>query len=1399
MEFRLLGPLEVTVGGSRVNLGGRQRRTLLAILTVHAGRAVSTDRLIDELWGESPPSAARKSVQAHVAHMRRVLNVDEEVLAAADDGYVLQVDDADVDSRRFENLVRRARELRGSDPASAVAMFDEALELFRGAPMSGLTDDALSLRIEANRLQELRLSVTEDRLDALLELGDAGPVAVDAERLVAEHPLRERLWAVLMLALYRSGRQAEALRAFASARQTLAAELGIEPSAELTLLEQRILDRDSELSLDWSPAPEPGAGRRAVVRNPYKGLRAFDEPDSSDFFGRDDLIRRIEEHLEARSGNGLTILAGPSGAGKSSVVRAGLIPRLRERDQAVAVMLPGADPISALAKAIAEVTGDSPQEVADLLGSGRLDTSLVLVVDQFEELFTMVLEHDRLERFLRLMSQGIQPIRWVVTVRADFLDRMLSHTELGRLIDESLLLVPPLQDHEVRAAVLGPAARVGCEVEPDLVSAVVSDVHARPSALPLLQYALTDTFERGSGAVMTVAAYERAGGISGAITRRADELFSSLVSEQQEIAGRMFLELVTLGEEGEIARRRVDRQGLMDLGPEQAVQTIIERFGAIRFLTFDHDPESGAPTVELAHESLVSEWPPLARWIEETRDDLRMSKRLRAAVSEWEASGRDESFLLGGARLVEMESWRESTPVGILPPALDFLRESRVVQDAADKSRTVRRRAIASVLGVAAVVATAFALLAYNQARIATSQRLASASAASLQTDPDLALLLATEAVRSAPTGAMDESAEALHHALQTQRTMLIRPGGGAAFFSPDGQYVTGGGTADVPVWDLETGELAMTLEGHTDLVFNVVWSPDGSLIATNGFDETTRLWDAESGEELWVLSWENRPVSVAFSHDSELLAVSCCRDSSDGWVRVYGIAERELVSEPPVGSALGLNFGNDRDLGIAAADLGLLVWDTAQDREVKMLPITGADVSFSGDGLLMTADRGGDTVVYDTSSWEMIHEFLGQASEGGAIDITSDGRYVASTGVDGAVDLWDLEANRPHLQLPGHGGGVLNVAFSRDGRRLATAGLDNMLRVIDLERAEADEWVTFPSQAGDLDYSPDGELIATGGQGFQLQRSTTGEEVRVLPGSVIRRVQFSGDGSMVAGVGLFDGRVAIYETTGGGLVWETTHPGGVGAVDFSPDGQSVIVGTPEEAVLHSTTNGDVIYRVAPFEDPGSGLTDLEFHPDGESFAASSFVGRIAVRRARDGSELWSRQAFGSFDPRSLQVDYSPDGSFLAAVGFEGTAKVFDPETGEVVATLGSGFGSDLWSLDFSPDGSMLATGGIDGLVTLWETGDWAEVMTLTRVPHVAVSVEFGPDGRTLAVGGLDLPEGLPAGMTRTFVLDERALLDLAEERMARWWRVEECVTYLGTDQCPDAPEGFRGFESSDG
>src|SRR3954447_22353534 len=316
MNFRILGPLEVLEDDRRVTLGGAKQRALLALLVLHANETMSVDRLIEELWGEHPPATAAKAVQAHVSRLRRALG--RQVVTTRDHGYELIADPDDVDFRRFERLLAEGRGALGAGrPEPAAAALEEGLALWRGPPLADLAYEPFA-RAATTRLTELRVDALEELIDAKLELGRHAETVEALEQLIADHPYRERPRSQLMLALYRSERQADALQAYQDARRTLVDELGIEPGERLRELEQAILAQDPSLA---RPLVERLPDARAAGTSAAIGGTAAERPVA----GREGELAAIDEVLgAAREGLRLLALEGEPGIGKTTLWREAL-------------------------------------------------------------------------------------------------------------------------------------------------------------------------------------------------------------------------------------------------------------------------------------------------------------------------------------------------------------------------------------------------------------------------------------------------------------------------------------------------------------------------------------------------------------------------------------------------------------------------------------------------------------------------------------------------------------------------------------------------------------------------------------------------------------------------------------------------------------------------------------------------------------------------------------------------------------------------------------------------------------------------------------------------------------------------------------------------------------------
>jgi WD40 repeat protein/DNA-binding SARP family transcriptional activator len=1680
VEFRLLGPLEASEAGRPISLGGPKQRAVLTHLLLRANQLVPAERLIDEVWGEAPPPAVRSSLQSYVSHLRTALGAGR--LEGRSQGYVLHVDPSEVDVSRFETLVAEARRVAAADPAKAVRLYGEALALWRGAALDDLAGQA-SLRPVIARLEELRLAAVEEGVAAQLALGRHQELVAELETLVARHPLSERLWGHLMVALYRSGRQGDALAAFHRARRLLAEELGVEPSPELRRLQEQMLRHDPGLEVGGEPlrgyrlgerlgagafgavyrafqpqlnrevavkvvhptlaadpafirrfeaeaqlvarlehpqvvplydywrepdgaylvmrflrggnlrerldagaldvaaavrvveqmaaalawahrqgvvhrdvkpenvlfdddgdayladfgiavdlagvaggrrgrgspyrylAPEEVAGETptarsdiyslgvvagellagrgvavedviaratakdpaqrygdaaafaaalraslagepraaaAVVeaRNPYKGLRAFAEADAGDFFGRDGLVARLVSRL-AQAGEASRLLAvvGPSGSGKSSLVRAGLVPALRRGAVAgsdrwfVTEMLPGRRPFAELEAALLRVAPSplppnlAEQLTADadaLVRAARWvlpddDSELVVVVDQFEELFTLVTDEQQRAAFLAaVVAAATDPrsrIRVVLTLRADFYDRPLLYQHLTELLGTSTELVGPLTAEELERAVAGPAERVGVAVDAGLVAHMVADVADQPGALPLLQYALTELFDRRADSTLTRDAYHAVGGVSGALARRAEETFAALPEASREAARQLFLRLVTLAEGVEDTRRRTLRAELLSLPGD--MDTVIAAFGDARLLSFDRDPDTRGPTVEVAHEALLREWGRLRGWIDAAREDLATERRLAAAADEWLRAGRDPSFLLSGSRLEQLEAWQHSAGLAITPTEREYLdaslaeRDRRRAEEEARQARVrtlerhsvTRLRALVALFAVLGLVASSLTVVAVNQrqraeraARDATARQLAAASVANLDVDPERSILLALEAVET--TRAVDgtvhpEAEEALHRAVKTSRLVRTIPHGSysVAVTSDGSRVVTAGSQLTdntVRVWDLETGDELLVLTGPDVGRTTGVVSPDDRLIATVHNDVTTRLWDAVTGEELEVL--EGIEGHVAFSPDGRWMALGAWFEAViTVWDLVAGTEVRTLQGhEHTEGFVISVAFHPEDSTRLVSLDeLGKAnVWDLATGEPIVTLEDLpgGGWVTFSPDGTRFATATGEGAAVWDAETGDQLGTMFTDALTL-PVAYSPDGTRIATGASDSTAVVWDAETGRRLLTLAGHAAPVAAVAFTPDGERLVTSGLDDTTRVWDVTVAGSSDWLTLTGPAGrpGLAFHPDGTRFAVPGDpsGVAIHDADTGEVLTALGGhdATLTSLAFSPDGSRLAGAGFWASPTVeaapVWDTDTGELLFELNGHDEVFHVAFSPDGRrlATAAGWDGTVRLWDAAGGEkqlVIQAAAEtWAGPDAFSPDIwagpvAFSPDGRLVAAltasEGFEGRsYRVHNVVFDADTGERVGALEVGDGGTGLAFTPDGQLVTA-SFDGTARVWDVATDEVVWTLRHDTG--LQQVAVSPDGSRIATAADDGTARLWDLETGRQVLTLHAHDAPASGVAFSPDGRLLATSGLD-------GTVALHLLPIDEFVVLARSRVTRTLTDDECRQYL--------------------
>ena len=1141
-------------------------------------------------------------------------------------------------------------------------------------------------------------------------------------------------------------------------------------------------------------AKSQAASHTSTLYNPYKGLHAFQETDAANFFGRTALTEQLLARLaEAHHDERFLALVGPSGSGKSSVVKAGLIPALRQGGLPnsdrwfITEMVPGTHPFEELEAALLRVAvrplpGVLEQLAEDRRGLVRAakrvlpadqDVELFLVIDQFEELFTLVTDESVRTHFIdNILSSVTDPrsrVRVVITLRADFYDRPLIYPRLAELMRSLTEVVVPLSRHELERAIAGPAERIGLRLEAGLLDTVINDVGEQPGTLPLLQYALTELFERREELTLTLDAYHVSGGISGALARRADELYEELETQEQIAARQLFLRLITLGEGTEDTRRRI-LQSELTLGDKvhRSIEDVMIMFGQYRLLTFDRDPVTRGPTVEIAHEALIRAWGLLRGWLDDKRDDLHVLRRLTAATGEWMNSGHDPSFLASGGRLARFEMLTAQNDLALNESERDFLQISIIERDqqiAVEQERQQRELELAQE-------AASHAAIAQTNFIRAERMRLA-VQAGNLLNEVSSGNTAALLALRSLKYGYTAQADDALVRAISLGFIRQRYVGHGSEVldlhFSQDGRYLLTSSTDskvllwevqtgtqlrqfDTPLgwtncvtcssdaryvltghadniarlWNLETGEELQQFVGHDAVVSDAEFINDGQTVMTFSHDETVRLWNIQSGTELLRFATEpgTTPPPPFSSEGTNLLRSALSPDQKrlltgayDGIARLWDVQTGEEIRQfsGHVDVVWATAISRDGQYALTgSSDNTIRLWDVQTGEEIRQFNGHTARVNavaFSPDGRYILTGSGDRTaILWDAQTGEPLRQFKENIGAAWSVAFSYDGQYILISGNTSAL-LWDVEVNSKHAIFVGHTGGVERVTFSKDGKFLLTSStFDGTTRLWNFENRQEVRRFTHPSGLRYSILSFDGNYVVTGNNEHDvlLLDRHTGEIVRQFKGHVdmLNYVELTRDNRYAVSTS-FDGTVRIWDIQNNKQAHCLIAPdtGYSATPAISPDEKTVFVSyAGKVAILWDMITGKEIRRYIS----NDGLVASAFASNGKYVAAACWDSTAKIWDVETGELIYSCSGHSNI---VWGVTFSHNSRYLLTSSWDKTARLWDVQTGEQVRVFSAHTGM-CYGGDFSPDDKYLVTASVDGTARLWLT-DYHDVIQL--------------------------------------------------------------------------------------
>ncbi|MEH2026999.1 nSTAND1 domain-containing NTPase [Nostoc sp.] len=1145
---------------------------------------------------------------------------------------------------------------------------------------------------------------------------------------------------------------------------------------------------------------------------PYMGLSAFLEEDSQYFYGREALTQQLIHQLRDRS---FLAVIGASGSGKSSIVQAGVIPQLRLGKQIpsseqwwIRSIRPGANPLEALARRLAAAVREpgendfSSSSSPHLLLEGIFHQGvegfvywirnqphrvLVLVVDQFEELFTLAPTPDR-ELFLELLLGAVQyagdRFKLIITLRADFIASCLEVPALAKALQDLSVLIPPkLSLDDYRRVILNPAQQVGLKVETELVEVLLRELNHSPGDLPLLEFVLEQLWQHRVAGELTLQAYqEQLGGIQGALERSSQAVYESLDPQMRECAKWIFLSLTQLGEGTEDTRRRVHKSELIvKKYPTALVEKTLNVLTSAKLvvMNLEEDPNiaegskgddkistsqsplSPSPiTVEVAHEILIRHWSTLRWWLEENRDRLRKQRQIEQASQLWLQRTQQADFLLQGVRLAEAEDIyikytdELSADVQRFIEACLAQRKQQQLQEKTRLKQAQRAVVALSVLGLAAVCFGGLAYWKSQAAQLREIEALNASSQANLLSHQQLEALIATvkagkqlKNTLGAPAELQTQTLGVLQQVISGTQERNRLEGHSAEVlsvsFSPDGKTIVSASNDKTAILWGRDGTKLRTLTGHTGTVRSVSFSPDGQMIATASFDRTIKLWRTSDGTLIRTLNGHTAEVlSLSWSGNGETIATG----SADRTAKIWQVSDGHLLRtfSGYRDFVTSVSFSPDgKILAIASADKTVKLWSVSNGQLQKTLLGHSAAVSsvaFSPDGQIASASED-KTVRLWRRDGTLLRIIPAHNAEVLSVNFSHDGQTLASTSADSTIKLWSSQDGSLRQTLLGHSIAVYSVSFSPDDQTVVSAGADQTVR---LWQRDDPLFKTLTGHQGKLysvSFSPDGQTLASAGQDTTiklwqrdgtLRQTLEGHATSVYGHSAdIYSLAFSPDGETLASASQ-DYYIKLWRTRDGYMVKTLQgHRREVNSLSFSPNSQILASASGDMTIKLWNLQRKALIRT--LQGHTAEVLSVRFSPDGQVLASAGRDNKVLLWRVKDGKLLYTLPGHTN---AVNAISFSPDGQVLASASADKTIKLWQVSNGALLQTL-TGHTDGVFSVSFSPDGKMIASASGDGSIKLWNR-DGRELKTLPGHTDAVLSVSFSPDGKFLASASFD-------------------------------------------------------------